>query len=235
MTEEETKKDNLASPTPEPVKEEIVVDEPEIEEVDSEPIEVVTEEETVEEITPETEPVAVEEETSEETIEVVDDPPVEIPKVEEIDTVPETITPPTPKTEEKPQKEAENIHKIEPESEPAPTPPKNDKEVEKKPRKEKRAEKQEVDIEKEVKKEQEKVVSRLLKKARMTIQLRKLKKIHRVLELFNEQERVTNEDVQKMLRVSNRTARRYFDQLEKKGRVKQVGDVGRGVYYIKIR
>jgi len=92
-----------------------------------------------------------------------------------------------------------------------------------------------VDIAAEVEKEQKKTVSILLEKARLTIQFRKLKRIQKVLQLFDTQETVTNNDVQKLLRVTNRTARNYFDELEKLGRITQVGDVGRGVYYTKSK
>jgi len=92
-----------------------------------------------------------------------------------------------------------------------------------------------VDIAAEVEKEQKKTVSTLLEKARLTIRFRKLKRIQKVLQLFDTQKTVTNDDVQKLLRVTNRTARNYFDELEKLGRITQVGDVGRGVYYTKRR
>ncbi len=79
------------------------------------------------------------------------------------------------------------------------------------------------------------LIQKLLVKARATIKLRKIIKLNKIMRLFNTKPHLTNEDVQKLLRVTNRTATRYFDELEKDGRVKQVGEVGRGVFYEKIR
>lgn len=45
--------------------------------------------------------------------------------------------------------------------------------------------------------------------------------------------RIVNNDVEKLLGVSNATAERYLAELEKEGVLKQVGDIGQGVYYIK--
>ena len=44
---------------------------------------------------------------------------------------------------------------------------------------------------------------------------------------------ITNNDVEKLLGVSDSTAERYLDQLEKQGKLKQMADTGRGVYYTK--
>lgn len=79
------------------------------------------------------------------------------------------------------------------------------------------------------------LIQKLLVKARATIKLRKIIKLNKIMRLFNTKPHLTNEDVQKLLRVTNRTATRYFDELEKDGRVRQVGEVGRGVFYEKIR
>lgn len=45
---------------------------------------------------------------------------------------------------------------------------------------------------------------------------------------------LTNNDVEKMLGISDATATRYFDELEKDGKVRQVGKTGRGVNYERI-
>lgn len=79
------------------------------------------------------------------------------------------------------------------------------------------------------------LIQKLLVKARATIKFRKIIKLNRIMRLFDSKPHLTNEDVQKLLRVTDRTARRYFDELEKDNRVKQVGEVGRGVFYEKIR
>ncbi len=44
---------------------------------------------------------------------------------------------------------------------------------------------------------------------------------------------ITNNDVEKLLGVSNATAERYLDELEQEGALKQVGKTGRNVYYKK--
>jgi len=44
----------------------------------------------------------------------------------------------------------------------------------------------------------------------------------------------TNNDIEKLLGVSDATATRYLDELEKEGLIEQVGKTGTGVYYKKI-
>src|SRR3989344_6362825 len=46
---------------------------------------------------------------------------------------------------------------------------------------------------------------------------------------------ITNNEVEKLLGISDATATRYMDDLEKEGLVRQVGDTGSGVRYEKIR
>ena len=43
--------------------------------------------------------------------------------------------------------------------------------------------------------------------------------------------RITNNDVEKLLGVSNATAERYLDELEKEGKIEQKGKTGRNVFY----
>ena len=45
------------------------------------------------------------------------------------------------------------------------------------------------------------------------------------------QPQITNNDVEAMLGISDATATRYFDELEKEGKVRQVGKTGRHVHY----
>ena len=45
---------------------------------------------------------------------------------------------------------------------------------------------------------------------------------------------ITNDEVEKLLRVSDATATRYLDTLEKEGRVRQEGKTGRSVVYVRI-
>ena len=58
--------------------------------------------------------------------------------------------------------------------------------------------------------------------------------LQKVLEFLASHGQLTNDDVQKLLGVSDATATRYLEELEKEGRIRQVGREGRGVYYEKI-
>ena len=69
--------------------------------------------------------------------------------------------------------------------------------------------------------------------ARATIQLRREKKLLKIMALFAKQTAVTNDEVEKLLHVSDATATRYLSELEKRGKLKQVGTTGRGVSYVK--
>ena len=253
MPEDETKKDDAVSPAAEPVENETIVDEPEIVEEKMESVEVITEPEEVAAEEPEAvekevaamvaQEIVAENDSSEMTVEVGEDlveTAAELPSgpsgVADDEVVPVVNDPPALGAPKEPTAESEvgEVTEIEEdEGEAVAAARKQERKSEKKPRNKRRNEEESVDIEVEVEKRQKKIVGKLLERARATIQLRKVRKLHRVLELFNEQEKVTNEDVRKLLRVSNRTARRYFDHLEEKGRIKQVGDVGKGVYYIK--
>lgn len=73
----------------------------------------------------------------------------------------------------------------------------------------------------------------LLKMAHATIALRREKKYMKIMELFAKQTAITNDEVQGLLRVSDATATRYLSELEKRGKVKQVGTTGRGVSYVR--
>lgn len=42
---------------------------------------------------------------------------------------------------------------------------------------------------------------------------------------------ITSENVEKLLEVSSQTARKYLNELENEGKIEQVGNSGRGVYY----
>lgn len=47
-------------------------------------------------------------------------------------------------------------------------------------------------------------------------------------------EKITNDDVQDLLKVSDATAERYLQGLEQKGLLKQEGEIGHAVFYLKI-
>ena len=55
----------------------------------------------------------------------------------------------------------------------------------------------------------------------------------KIFKFLENKEKIANNDVEKLLGVSNATAERYLGELEKDGFLKQVGDIGQGVYYIK--
>lgn len=77
------------------------------------------------------------------------------------------------------------------------------------------------------------ILKLLLTKANLTIQLRKQKKLLKVMGLFAKKTHITNDDVEKLLHVSDATAQRYLTQLKKENKIKQIGKTGRAVIYTK--
>ncbi len=77
------------------------------------------------------------------------------------------------------------------------------------------------------------IVLLLLQKGRAIIQLRKYKKLERIMGLFAKKPHIRNDDVEKLLRVSDATATRYLSLLERSGKITQSGKAGRGVVYVK--
>ena len=55
----------------------------------------------------------------------------------------------------------------------------------------------------------------------------------KILTLFAEKEKVRNNDVEKLLKISNATTHRYLDELEKENKIEQVGKTGKHTYYIR--
>jgi len=55
----------------------------------------------------------------------------------------------------------------------------------------------------------------------------------KVLEFLENKDKVTNNDIEKLLGISNATAERYLDELEKKGVLRQIGKTGHYTYYVK--
>ena len=53
----------------------------------------------------------------------------------------------------------------------------------------------------------------------------------RVLRLFREKQKVVNNDVEELLGISDATAERYLDELEKEGKIEQHGKTGQSVFY----
>lgn len=56
-----------------------------------------------------------------------------------------------------------------------------------------------------------------------------------IVELLETQTPLTNDHIQKLLGVSDATATRYLDELEKEGNIRQVGKTGKYVYYEKVQ
>lgn len=74
----------------------------------------------------------------------------------------------------------------------------------------------------------------LLVKARNMIQFRKRKKLDRIMTLFLKKSKITNDEVREFLHVSDATAERYLNALEKENKIKQVGKTGHAVLYTRI-
>ncbi|MFZ2719995.1 MAG: winged helix-turn-helix transcriptional regulator, partial [Minisyncoccia bacterium] len=72
----------------------------------------------------------------------------------------------------------------------------------------------------------------LLVKARDILQIGKQKKLDKIMAAIEVNGKITNNEVEKLVRVSDATATRYLDILEKQGRIKRIG-MGRGVEYTK--
>jgi hypothetical protein len=74
----------------------------------------------------------------------------------------------------------------------------------------------------------------LLAKAKNAIQFRKRKKLDKIMTLFLKKSKITNDEVEKFLHVSDATAERYLNILEKENKIKQVGKTGHAVSYSRI-
>src|SRR3989338_7393683 len=74
----------------------------------------------------------------------------------------------------------------------------------------------------------------LLAKAREMIQFRKRKKLDKIMSLFLKQAEITNDEVEKLLHVSDATTTRYLEQLEKERKIRQTGRPGKGVSYSRM-
>lgn len=55
----------------------------------------------------------------------------------------------------------------------------------------------------------------------------------KILEMLNKKEKLENHEVVNILGVSRDSVINYFDELEREGKVKQVGKSGRNVFYSK--
>jgi hypothetical protein len=78
------------------------------------------------------------------------------------------------------------------------------------------------------------IIRELLAKARAKIQSRKRVKLDKVMTLFAKRTQITNDEVEKLLHVSDATATRYLEILEKENKIKQSGKTGKYTHYEKI-
>lgn len=62
----------------------------------------------------------------------------------------------------------------------------------------------------------------------------KFENLKKIMAMFDGKEKIANDDVEKALGVSDATAERYLNELEKEGLIKQVGETGKYVYYTKV-
>ncbi len=74
----------------------------------------------------------------------------------------------------------------------------------------------------------------LLNKAKNAIQFRKRKKLEKIMTLFLKKSKITNDEEEKFLHVSDATATRYLSILEKENKIKQTGKTGHAVSYTRI-
>ncbi|MEK7142769.1 MAG: winged helix-turn-helix transcriptional regulator [Patescibacteria group bacterium] len=61
-----------------------------------------------------------------------------------------------------------------------------------------------------------------------------LAKLEEMIGKKSKDEKITNDEVQKLLKVSDATAERYLQELESQGLIRQFGEVGKEVYYQKV-
>jgi predicted HTH transcriptional regulator len=54
------------------------------------------------------------------------------------------------------------------------------------------------------------------------------------MQALNSKHKITNDEVEKLLHISDASATRYLSALEKEGKIKQVGRTGAGVAYTKV-
>jgi hypothetical protein len=77
-------------------------------------------------------------------------------------------------------------------------------------------------------------IRNLLAKASAKIQSKKKARLEKIMAVLNMKSKITNDEIEKLLRVSDATATRYLSALAKEGKIKQVGKTGTGVVYQKI-
>lgn len=74
-------------------------------------------------------------------------------------------------------------------------------------------------------------MTEMREEAHKALKERTEKRKSRIMNLTRKQGRITNDDVEDMFCISDNTARKYLNDLEGEGKLKQHGESGRGVYY----
>lgn len=84
-------------------------------------------------------------------------------------------------------------------------------------------------------KEKPKESAQEIKDSNPAVELKKenIAKLEKLIAGKSAEDKITNDEVQKLLKISDATAERYLDELEKNGLIKQYGEVGKDVYYQK--
>ncbi len=77
-------------------------------------------------------------------------------------------------------------------------------------------------------------LSSIMNKARAATQTKKKKNLELTMALFDTRMSITNDLVEKTLKISDSSARTYLNRLEKDGKILQHGTKGRGVFYTKL-
>jgi len=72
----------------------------------------------------------------------------------------------------------------------------------------------------------------LLARAREKLQFRKRKKLDRILVEVTKKGKITNDEVEKLLHISDKTAERYLSQLQKEGKIKTNRKKGKAIEYL---
>ncbi len=72
----------------------------------------------------------------------------------------------------------------------------------------------------------------LLAQAREKLQFRKRKKLDRILAEVTKKGKITNDEVEKLLHISDKTAERYLSQLIKEQKIKTNGKKGKAIEYL---
>jgi predicted HTH transcriptional regulator len=72
----------------------------------------------------------------------------------------------------------------------------------------------------------------LWQKALEKIRERKSKRLEKILQLAKEKGEITNDDIEKLLHVSDRAASRYLNELVRQGRLKRIGSPSHAKYQL---